>query len=302
MENQIQVPVQANKLKPLLLGFAVLLIFLGGGFAIWSVMKKEEEPEEILATEESTTEVTGRINATNLYTADELAHSSLANEDDPNNTPNYEAVLMNSEEGKALIEARMETIQLNHYDADKIRARYLVGKNLEHIQSLSSKANELVEKMFGLVDGTTEGDYLTYPVYGKYEPQGEALRKDINNFLAKDGQGYNLSEKRHGGNAWWFGSVGLNLMYGKSDATLHTADQIWWYKASRSGLDFFKKVNGHDEPDRKLLKKENGKGVFAAWGMVSLVQEWKVAMDTFDKVTRQEAISALEREGLIRQF
>ncbi|MBL4650822.1 MAG: hypothetical protein JKY03_13910 [Aureispira sp.] len=301
MENQA--PVQASKLKPLLLGFAVLLVFLGGGFAIWSAMKKEEEPETIEEPiEKSTTEVTGRINATNLYTADELEHSALINSDLPNNTPNYEAVLIASEEGKDLIEARMETIQLNHYDADKIRARYLVGKNLDHIQSLSSKANELVEKMFGLVDGTTEGDYLTYPVYGKYEPQGEALRKDINNFLAKDGQGYNLSEKRHGGNDWWFGSVGLNLMYGNSNATLHTADQIWWHKASRSGLDFFKKINGHDVPDHDLLKKINGKGVFAAWGMVGLVKEWKVAMDTFDTVTRQEAISALEREGLIKRF
>jgi hypothetical protein len=293
-----------NKLKIPLLILGLFIILGGGGFAIWSVMKKEDEPTPTQRTGEVATPppVVGRTNATNLYTAEELAHTALGAKPTAENMPQYTAVLMTSKEGLGLIEDRMRKIQLNKSDADKIRAKHLVGRTLVNNTAFSAKANQAISKMFSLVSGVVEGQYLTYPVYGKFETEATALRQDIDSFLAKDGQGYNLSEKRHGGNAWWFGSVGLNLMYGNTNATLHTADQIWWYKADRGGLDFFKAVNGHDVEDQLLLKKVNGKGVFAAWGIYKLVQIWREQMDFFDKVTREEAITALEQEGLIKRI
>jgi hypothetical protein len=295
---------QANKVKLPLLILAIVLVLGGGGFAIWMVTRKEDEPiQEQRQEGAELPPVNGRLDVTNLYTEEELQHSGLVNKDSPDKTPEYSAVLMTSTDGLRLIADRMEKIQLNKKDADLIRAKHNVGRTLVGNKAFSTAANRAIDKMFGLVDGTTAGNYKTYPVYGKFETEAAPLRADIENFLSKDGQGYNLTSLRHGGNAWWFGSVGLNLMYGNGSSHLHSADQIWWYKADRAGLDFFKLVNGHNIEDKRLAdEKRNGKGVFAAWGMYNLVKEWKSQMDFFDKVTRIEAIAALEREGLIRRI
>jgi hypothetical protein len=296
---------QPSKTKTPLLILAIVFVLSLGGFAIWMVTRKEEEEEAPQQRQEGAElpPVNGRLDVSNLYSDEDLQHTGLANDDLPNNTPQYEAVLMTSNDGLRLISDRMQKIQLNKKDADLIRAKHDVGRTLVGNKAFSTKANIKISEMFGLIDGTTAGNYKTYPVYGKFETEAAALRADIEKFLSKDGQGYNLTSLRHSGNNWWFGSVGLNLMYGNNKSHLHTADKIWWYKASRSGLDFFKVVNGHDFDDRKLVDtKRNGKGVFAAWGVYTLVKEWKNQMDFFDKVTREEAIKALEREGLIRRI
>lgn len=295
---------KANKVKLPLLILAIVLVLGGGGFAIWMVTKKEDESVQEQRQEGAEkAPVSGRQDVSNLYTEEQLQHTGLVNENSPDKTPEYSAVLMTSKDGLRLIADRMQKIQLNKKDADFIRAKHQVGRTLVNNKAFSSKANKAIDKMFGLVDGTTAGNYKTYPVYGKYETEAAPLRADIENFLSKDGQGYNLTSLRHGGNRWWFGSVGLNLMYGNKSSHLHSNDDIWWYKASRSGLDFYKLVNGHNVEDKRLAdEKRNGKGVFAAWGMYNLIKEWKAQMDFFDKVTREEAIAALEREGLIRRI
>jgi hypothetical protein len=297
--------LQSHKLKIPLLILVLVLVVGGGGFAIWMVTRKEEEQVVAQEKQEGATlpPVGGRTDVSTLYTDEELAFSGLVNEEAPDRTFEYTAVLMTSNDGKRLIEDRMKKIQLNKKDADFIRAKHNVGRTLVGNRIFNTNANKAIDKMFGLVEGTSAGNYKTYPVYGKHETEAAPLRADIENFLSKDGQGYNLTSLRHGGNAWWFGSVGLNLMYGNNSSHLHSADQIWWYKADRNGLDFFKLVNGHNIDDRRLVdEKRNGKGVFAAWGMYNLVKEWRSAMDFFDKVTREEAITALEREGLIRRI
>lgn len=313
---------QNPKLKPVLLILGILIILTGGGVAIWAVVRnKEQQAPHEAASIQPLPPVTGRKDVTDLYTEEELQHSALADKSKPDRTPEYQVVLISSKEGKQLIEDRMRKIQLNKRDADFLRAKHKIGHTLVNIRSLSHKANKAIDKMFGLVAGVTEGNYLTYPIYGKFEPLGQALRKDINTFLANNGQDYNLSMRRHRGNAWWFGSVGLNLLYGSKKAHVHSADKIWWYaggQEARDGLDFFKLVNGHDVDDRRLLdmRLKNGKavfhhlqinqagvqGTFAAWGIYRLVQLWKEQLDLFDKVTREEAITALEREGLLRRI
>lgn len=290
-----------NSLKIPLLILALLVVLGGGGFAIWSVTRKEEQEER--SSEGATgAPVKGRANVSGLYTEEELTYDPLFNKDTPDKTPEYEAVLMTSKQGIRLIEDRMRKIQQHRPTADRLRATHKIGHSLVNNPIFDFKANKAIQKMFSLVDGTDGTDSLTYPVYGKFEPDGQALREDIESFLSKDGQGYNLTEFRHGGNEWWFGSVGLNLMYGNGSSHLHSADKIWWYKADRTGLDFYKLVNGHDVGDRRLLEKRNGQGVFAAWNMYNFVKEWKKQMDLFDSVTRDRAIEALEKEGLIRRI
>ncbi|BDS13053.1 hypothetical protein [Aureispira anguillae] len=303
MEKQAK---QSNKLKVPLLILGVLVILFGGGMAVWMVTRKKEEPSAPIQNQEGAAlppPVTGRQDVSSLYSEEDLQHSALAGEQTPENRPDYTAVLMTSKEGKRLILDRMQKIQLNKADSDKLRAKHKVGRTLVGNNAFSPSANKAIDKMFGLVAGTTGGNYLTYPVYGKYETEAAPLRNDIENFLSKDGQGYNLTSLRHGGNAWWFSSVGLNLMYGNSSSHLHSADKIWWYKADRAGLDFFKLINGHNVPDRRMVdEKRNGQGVFAAWGMYTLVKRWRDEMDFFDKVTREEAITALEQEGLLKRI
>ncbi|WP_052600218.1 hypothetical protein [Aureispira sp. CCB-QB1] len=297
---------QPNKLKLPLLILALVLVLGGGGLAIWMVTRKKEEPTTEQQEMEQRPPVKGRTDVTNLYTEQELAFSGLVDENAPDYTPEYTAVLMDSTEGKQLIEQRMKKIQLNKKDSDFVRAKHHVGRTLVGNRIFSSKANKAIEKMFSLVDGTTGGQYLTYPVYGRFETEAAPLRKDIEDFLAKGGQGYNLTNKRHSGNAWWFGSVGLNLMYGSNKSHVHSADKLWWYaggQEARDGLDFFKLVNGHDFEDRRIVdEKRNGQGVFAAWNMYNFVKEWKRAMEYFDQVTEFEAVAALEREGLLRRI
>lgn len=293
-----------NKLKTPLLILAIVLVLSLGGLAIWKVTRKKEDNTQKL--EGKKTPVSGRTDATNLYTEEELQHSALVNENAPDRTFEYTAVLMTSNDGKRLIEDRVKKIQLNKKDSDFIRAKHRVGRTMINNKLFTPAANKAIQKMFDLVEGTKGDNYKTYPVYGKFETEAAPLRADIERFLSQDGQGYNLTNKRHGGNAWWFGSVGLNLMYGSNKAHVHSADKLWWYAGgqdAREGLDFFKLVNGHDFEDRRIVDdKRNGKAVFAAWNMYNFVKIWRSEMDFFDKVTREEAITALEREGLIRRI
>lgn len=294
---------QPNKLKPIFLIIGLVLVLGGGGFAIWMVMKKEEEPTETTTTNtQEQAPVGGRRNVTGIVDPEDLQHSSLSTSKDNKDRerPTYEAVLATSPEGQQLIEDRVKKIQLHSLDADTVRARYNIGRGLTDVSAFSTKAVADIGKMFALVPGVIQGDPLTYPVYGKYESKGEMLRADLEEFLNKDWSGYNLTEKRHGGNAWWLDSVGLNLMYGNQNAYVHTADQIWWYKADRAGLDFYKVLNGHDVSDRRLLEKKHWKGIFNAGGAYKLAEIWLREMDKFDKVTREEAKDALELEGKIR--
>lgn len=286
-----------NKPKIMFLLLGLLVVLAAGSTALWFVLKKPSTPSKPKEQAQQPT-VTGRINASGFYTAEELAHSALSS-GQKENKPNYEPVLMTSQEGQRLILDRMRKIQLNKADADKVRAKHLVGRTLVDTNSFNSKALTHINKMFAQLPNVVEGDFLTYPVYGKFETEGEALRNDLKNFLSKSWDGYNLTEHRHGGDSHWLGSVELNLIYGNQNSFVHSADNIWWGVLDRDGLNFYKAINGHDVPDGRLLEKWNGKGVFNAGGAYKLAQNWLKELDFFDKVTREEAIDALEEEGLI---
>lgn len=289
--------------------FVIVLVLLGGGFAAWKVLGTKEE-EEIPVQEqrmegEELPPITGRedvSSAATEATSQELMDKLLGNNQAPLDLPKVVAVLQTSEEGKALIVERMKNIQGNKGASDTVRAVNHVGRTLVNTSSWTTKAIAAIGKMFGQLHNVEEGNYLTYPIFGKYETKGAPLRAELEAFLAQSWQGYNVTNQRHSGDAHWIGQLSLNLMYGSQNSYVHSEDEIWWLnqgQSVRDGLDFYKAVNGHDVGDRQLLKKVGGKAVYSAGVMYAFVQSWMAEMDYFDKVTEQTAIAALIKEGAL---
>jgi hypothetical protein len=314
----------SSKTKTGILIFVIVLVLAGGSFAAWMVLRKKEEdppPENEALEKEELPPITGRVDArteeTDAITEDLVARLLGQQEQDPNR-PRPRGVLQTSSEGKALIEERVKYIQMNESASNQVRAIHRVGRTLVDTSSWTSKAIDAFGDMFGQLHNVDKGNYLTYPIFGKYETKGVPLRAELQKFLDKDWRGYNLSMKRHHGNAHWIGQLSLNLIYGSQSSHVHSADNIYWYiggKTARKGIDFFKAVNGHDIEDKKLLKMQdrNGKaihnnlqinapgttGIYGAGVMYAFVKSWMAEMDYFDKVTEQTAIEALIKEGAL---
>lgn len=301
----------------------VVLILASGGFAVWKVLgtKEDERSTSINQEQEVLPPITGRTDATseetNIMTKDLVQRLLGQQTIDPNKPPPI-AVLQTSKEGKALIEERVRDLQMNETTSNKIRAVHQVGRTLVDTSSWTTKAINAIGNMFGQLHNVDKDNFLTYPIFGKYETKGAPLRAELQGFLDQDWRGYNLSMKRHQGSAHWIGQLSLNLIYGSQDAHVHSADNIWWGvggESARKGLDFFKAVNGHDVKNKRLLEMQdrNGKkihnnlqinqsgtrGIFGAGVMYAFVQSWMNEMDYFDDVTEQTAIMALIKEGYL---
>lgn len=291
-----------------LLIFVIVLVLAGGGFAAWKVLGSNKE-EELNNQQERQTEelppITGRTDATSAQTnvlTKELVAQLLGQQEQDPDEPKPTPVLQSSAEGKELIEERVKDIQLNEGAADQVRAIHKVGRTLVDTNSWTTKAIEAIGKMFGQLHNVDKDNYLTYPIFGKYETKGQPLRAELQRFLDQSWDGYNVTNKRHSGDAHWIGQLSLNLIYGGQNAYVHSEDEIWWMnqgQSVRDGLDFYKAVNGHDVSDRELLKKVAGRPVFNAGVMYAFVQSWMNEMDYFDKVTKQTAIAALISEGYL---
>lgn len=291
-----------------LLIFVIVLVLAGGGFAAWKVLGSNKE-EELNNQQERQTEelppITGRTDATSAQTnvlTKELVAKLLGQQKQDPDEPKPTPVLQSSAEGKELIEERVKDIQLSEGAADQVRAIHKVGRTLVDTSSWTTKAIEAIGKMFGQLHNVDKDNYLTYPIFGKYETKGQPLRAELQRFLDQSWDGYNVTNKRHSGDAHWIGQLSLNLIYGGQNAYVHSEDEIWWMnqgQSVRDGLDFYKAVNGHDVSDRELLKKVAGRPVFNAGVMYAFVQSWMNEMDYFDKVTKQTAIAALISEGYL---
>lgn len=323
MANKPSTPATNSSLKQ---GLFILLVFLvigAGSFGIWRVLRPKTPEDTNDGTSNKTQEkppITGRQNATNRYTAEQLAWTALnaGNNKNTNNNsgggsgsgsgsgndapppPPPKAVWIDSKEGEQLIKERTERIQMNTSDLDFLRAKYEVGRSLVDTQSFTADQMKAIDKLFSQVVGVISGDYLTYPIYGRYERDGAALQRDLKTFLDKDWRGYNLTDThRHGGDAHWLGSISLNLIYGNQNSHVHTGDQIWWYKADREGLDWYKQMNGHNVEDKRLPEVRNGIVSFAAGGAYMLAKKWLKECEYLDQICELEAKEALLSEGLL---
>lgn len=286
--------------------FVIVLVLAGGGFAAWKVLGTKEDtesppPQE--QTQEKLPPITGRKDASseaNTILTKDLVTKLLGQQKRDPNEPPPTAVLQTSEEGKVLIEERMRDIQMNEGASDNVRAVHKVGRTLVDTSSWTSKAIDAISGMFAQLHNVEKDNYLTYPIFGKHETKGKPLRAELQRFLDQSWSGYNVTNQRHSGDAHWIGQLSLNLIYGSQNSYVHTEDEIWWMnqgQSVRDGLDFYKAINGHDVPDRTLLKKVQGKPVYNAGVMHAFVQSWMNEMYYFDAVTEQTAIAALIAEG-----
>lgn len=297
----------SNKTKTGILILVIVLVLAGGGFAAWKVLgtNKDDEPPQEQGEQEQLPPITGRTDATSEETkmlTKDLVKKLLGQQKQDPNKPPPTGVLQTSDEGKRLIEERMKDLQQVKETSDQIRAVYHVGRTLVDTSSWTPKAIDAIGNMFGQLHNVDKDNYLTYPIFGKYETKGKPLRDELQRFLDQSWDGYNVTNKRHSGSAHWIGQLSLNLIYGSQNEYVHTEDEIWWLnqgQSVRDGLDFYKAVNGHNVGDRTLLKKVKGRPVFNAGVIYAFVQSWMNEMYYFDAVTEQTAIAALVAEGYL---
>lgn len=297
--------------KTALLILALLVVVAGGGFAIWKVTrpkKQEKKPEEQKKEATKQPIVTGRNNVSSQnpgLTQEQVAflfgnnNSSFSSGNTSNNPPppkQDKPLYIKGVKAQSLIAAKAEHLQSKPAIMDIIRAKYDIGKELINF---NSKTQEAIDALFSKVPGVDinsdpDKRYLTFPIYGKHESQGPALRHDLQKLLDRGWIGLNLSNKRDPTMPWWLPSVQLNLLLGTTVSSTISADHIWWYWAQRSELDFFKDFNGHQVDDRWLVKiNDNGTPAYPAGNLYTFVQRWVEAIDQLNKVTEWEAIRTL---------
>ncbi|BDS12388.1 hypothetical protein [Aureispira anguillae] len=299
-----------NKLKTPLLILGILIILGGGGFAIWKVTRPKDQDEEKPQEKQEDRQqpvITGRKNVSTQnpgLTQDQVKflfanNNSSFNSGNTGNEPppqQTKPLYIKGIKAKALITAKAEHLQSKPAIMDIIRAKYDIGKELINFNNDTQKA---IDTLFGKVSGVDLTSdpakrYLTFPIYGKHESQGPALRHDLQKLLDRGWQGLNLSNKRDTTMPWWLPSIQLNLLLGTTVSSTISADHIWFYWAQRNEMDFFKGFNGHWVDDRWLVKiNDNGKPAYVAGNLYTFVQRWVEAIDQLNKVTEWEAIRTL---------
>jgi hypothetical protein len=211
-------------------------------------------------------------------------------------------------------EAKKIQVETSSGRMDAIRALYDVG---ETMMGRDSDEQECIEELFGKlpnVDFTSNPNrkYLTFPVYGTYEPRGRKFRAELQNIINSGWEGLNLTKLRDDDSPWWCKEIGLNLLVGTTWSNTPTTHNVQFSFAPRSELDFFKKFNRYWVDDAFLADKyidrdnknivvrsidlswyTNARAAYCATGMFEFVKRWLTEIDRLDVVTRKEAFESL---------
>jgi hypothetical protein len=292
-----------------LFALIIVLVLAAGIFALTKVLGTKEDPSEIHEGADGPP-VVGR-KADYNFTDEELTYDTIITDGE---NPEYVAYQLGTPKAEEIIQAEMKRIQNFEPDSTeaeafaKVRQTHDIGGKLYTIAGFGDKANEIIREAFGSMSGVDPDNFHTYPIYGKYEAAGKAVRADLDRFLERskdEKQRYNFTKWRHWEDEWWwFGSGWLNIMLFNDESHLASNDEIYWGKVDREGMDNFKVINGHGVPDKRLLKfdSKSKEGAFNAWGAVKFCQVWRDEMDRLDYITREYAIKNLVYLGrLIEQ-
>lgn len=301
-----------DKTRLLFLIVAVLIVIIIGGLAIAKLLRGQAVQKEGGQEKGKRSFVTGREDPRQHFSAEELTYDSSTNK---GITPNYQPVLVHSVEGRRLIEAQMKHIMTaNPKGYLKLRGKHRVGEKLVNITAFSPEANAAIRKMFGYVTQTDPNNPATYPIYGKYEKQGQLLRQELEAFLALDPKRLHLGQGRHE-HAGWLSSVHLNLMMLTTVPRLPSLKTLrgnWATGADREGLINFARINGHEQKHIPFFHQVQQTGgdlfnpimdvPYKAYGNRVFAQLWLAEMDRLDENIRWEAMQKLIKDGrLIEQ-
>lgn len=301
--------------------FVIVLLFLlliGGGVGVYFALKpktKDDKGKEGTDTGEQGG-ASGRKVSTHSpripphVLAKLLAdQQNIVNQGEPGSSP-QNPLYYKSSQALNLIAMKAKEIQENPAAVDPLRAQYNIG---EAMDGRNKDEQECIEEMFGKllnIDFTSDPDrkYLSYPVYGTYEPNGKEYRAELQNLIDRGWEGLNLTHLRDHTQPWWLKKIGLNLLVGTTVYQTPTTHNTWASWAPRSELDFFKKFNGHWNDDKDLadvyVNRHNtqqvvgkdhpdARAAFCATGMYEFAKRWIAEIDRLDEMTEVLAFKIL---------
>lgn len=296
-----------NQSKKIILILAILVVLAVGSVAIFKTLSagKDKDQESTEGGEEGKGPlVGGRQDPRDIFDAEDLYRNTL---DSKGIVPEYEPVLANSPEGRRLIEETVKDIQLGNIDGlDNIRGTEEIGRALVSIPNFSEEANGAIRKMFGYMPKPVIADNpYTWPIYGKYEAQGVALRRDLEAFLALPVEKVHLGKGRHE-NAGWMPSIGLNFMMLTDVPRLPEIDDIFWdwiTGLDREGVINYMRINkfhGDKTREEHMTKLDPiGRSYYIGYGNRELAKVMLDEMDRLDWVCYRYAKEKLIGDGVI---
>lgn len=294
-----------NNVKNILLVLIIVLVLAVGVFAVKKVLgkggkKKNSKNNERTGDEKEQPPVEGRDDPRNSFSEKELQRNTIKNK---GIKPEYEAVLADSLEGKKIIEKIVKDIQKgNDAGLTKIRGTEEIGRELMNIPNFSEEANAAIRAMFGRMPGVEADNMYTWPIYGKYESSGAALRRELEAFLAIPIHKLHLGPGREE-NAGWIPSVGLNIMMLTNVNRLPTIFTIrgnWATGDDRLGLINYMRINRFTGThERFMAKMVHGRSPYKAYGVRELAKVLLAAMDRLDAVCYRYATKKAVGDGLV---
>lgn len=285
----------------ILLVLSVVLVLAAGIYAVTKVLGGKKDDVTYEGTDgEDKPPVGGRLDPSLLFTDEELQRNTLEHK---GIAPDYQPVLADSPQGKEIIENIVRDIQTgNEEGLTFIRGREEIGYKLLSIPSFTEEANAAIRQMFSYMPPVVRGKETfpvdpdnpsTWPIYGKYEANGKALRRDLEDFLDIPIERLHLGPAREE-NAGWLPSIGLNIMMLTTVnrlPTIYTIRGDWATGDDRLGLINYKRINGFTATHEKYLAKlvpGNGghTSPYKAYGTRRLAEVILEEMDRLDNACR----------------
>ncbi len=280
----------------------ILLLFVllvGGGVGAYFLLKPAEELDE---DEEKVSDGSIEGNKDYYLSQDEMIDPMIS---DPTKSqlfnPNSEGkeLYLYGSEAQQLLQEYAKRLAQSPEVVGKLREQHNIGQPF--LNNYSAEATKAIDDMFteGFENVISRTPH-TYPIFSTWETnnKGKQIRDELYDLARVPKDRLGLSPYRWSGEPWYIHALDLNLFYGKRNEKTHSAAQINSYKASRSGLDRYKKITGLDFNDRLLTKHHlNGEERYPAGAVKKIAEDWINEIDRLDEALKTEAQERLSAEG-----
>lgn len=217
-----------------------------------------------------------------------------------------------SPEAIAKIEEQAKVLAQVKSKINEWRARHDIGYPM--LEGFHPDTVNAIDHLFGQLDGadlSSDPDrrYLAYPVYSTYEPNGAAIRQQLQKVLDAGWEKLNLTDFRDASEPWVISALSMNLLVGTVGG-LWTPNsmQVQLSHAPRELLDFYKGMNGHWVSDAQLADEfvnrynpsqvvakghPDARASFCAGHLYTLVEKWVAEIDRLDYLVEFYALKFL---------